>query len=175
MKRIFEKETEVFPWKRNFKNYSFHKINVTTSMEKFFITTHRDYSRLFYVRIPAKILNLGLSFNNWILKKLSIFSFFAKNFDEFYSRITWFIDSLIIVSPVTFFLWLATWFSITLHFWVFLFISFCLNRLTTRVFPLERQTFLLYAKVIIKTKRTRQGKTQIPHGDTELRKAGTQS
>ena len=39
-----------------------------------------------------------------------------------------------------------------------------------RVFSLERQAFLLYAKVIIKTKRI----TQMPHGDTELRKPETQ-
>ena len=117
---------------------------------------------------------------DWVLiteskKNYQYSHFLLKILMNFIQRITWFIDSLIIVSPVTFFLWLATWFSITLHFWMFLFISFCLNRLTTRVFPSERQTFLLYAKVIIKTKRTRQGKTQIPHGDTELRKAGTQS
>ena len=44
-----------------------------------------------------------------------------------------------------------------------------------RVFHSERRTFLLYVKVIIKTKRLRQGKTQMPHGDTELRKPETQS
>ena len=56
---------------------------------------------------------------------------------------------------------------------MFLFISFCLNRLTTTVFPPKRQTFLLYAKVIIKTRRIRQGKTQIPQRGTELRKPET--
>ena len=43
-----------------------------------------------------------------------------------------------------------------------------------RVFPSERQT-IVYAKVIIKTKKIRQGKTKIPHRDTELRKPETQS
>ena len=44
-----------------------------------------------------------------------------------------------------------------------------------RVFPLERQTFILYVEVIIKTKRLRQGKTQMHNRDTELRKPETQS
>ena len=43
-----------------------------------------------------------------------------------------------------------------------------------RVFPSERQA-ILYAKVIIKTKKIRPGKIQIPHRDTELRKPDTQS
>ena len=49
------------------------------------------------------------------------------------------------------------------------YLFFCLNLLTMRLFPSERQTFI-YVKVIIKTKRT-----QMPHGDTELRKPQTQS
>ena len=52
---------------------------------------------------------------------------------------------------------------------------FCLKHLTTRVFSSERPAILLYAKAIIKTKRKRQEKAQIPDRDTELSKPETQS
>ena len=69
------------------------------------------------------------SIKDWVLitqskTKLSIFSFFLKFLMNFIQKITWLINSVIIINEVTFFLWLDTRFSITIHFWVFLFICF---------------------------------------------------
>ena len=55
----------------------------------------------------------------------------------------------------------------------FLFV-FCLKHLTIRVFSSKRHAILLYAKVVIKTKRKRQEKAQMPDRDTELSKTETQ-
>ena len=138
------------------RNFSLLLTRITLD---FFMSVYRPkYSIWGWVLITESKKNY--QYSHFLLKILMNFS----------QKFTWFINSLIIVSRVTFFFWLD-YSLLSVSFYL----CFCLNRLTTRAFPSERQTFPLYAEGIIKTKIIREGKTQMPHDDTKLRKPKTQS
>ena len=91
----------------------------------------------------------------------SMFSILLKIVMKIIQKTTWFITLLMITSQIAFIIWLDTWFSITICFWEFLFISFLFQSFHDKIiFSLERQIFILYGKVIIKIERIRQGKSQ---------------
>ena len=93
---------------------------------------------------------------------------------EIIQKITWVITWLVITNYVAFFLWLDAWFKITIRFECFILFAFSLNRFITSVFFFGETNISFIWKNYYKDKKIRQGKTQKPHGDTELGKPETQ-